>query len=119
MASRYRKVAKTKNILYWKAPKPLNLRTIKFAEEGYFKGNKYFRPELVRAHDGVLGDPAPYNVGNDNVVAGTLIVCFALAMIASSMSRNFIARQIKNLFIVLLVVQISLKPDTKYAFKHS
>ena len=39
-----------------------------FAEEGYFKGNKYFRPELVRAHDGVLGDPAPYNVGNDNVV---------------------------------------------------
>ena len=37
------KVAKTKNILYWKAPKPLNLRTIKFAEEGYFKGNKYFR----------------------------------------------------------------------------
>lgn len=92
------KVAKTKNILLWKAPKPLNLRTIKFAEEGYFKGNKYFRPELVKAHDGVLGDPAPYNVGNDNVVAGTLIVCFALAMIASSMSRNFIARQIKNLF---------------------
>ena len=46
----------------------------------------------------MLGDPAPYNVGNDNVVAGTLIVCFALAMIASSMSRNFIARQIKNLF---------------------
>lgn len=32
-----KKVAKTKSILLWKAPKPLNLRTIKFAEEGYFK----------------------------------------------------------------------------------
>ena len=35
------KVAKTKNILLWKAPKPLNLRTIKFAEEGVIlKANK-------------------------------------------------------------------------------
>ncbi len=89
---------RTKSLLKWKAPKHLKLTDVKFAQEGYFKGNPYYRPELGMSNGGILGDPVPYSVSNDNVVAGTLLVCFALAMIASSMSSNFIVRQIKGLF---------------------
>lgn len=74
------------------------LRMSVFGTRSYFKGNPYFHPEQGIAHNGVLGDPAPYSVSNDNTVAGTLLVCFALAMIAASMSSNFIVRQIKSLF---------------------
>ena len=89
---------RTKSLLKWKAPKHLKLTDVKFAQEGYFKGNPYYRPELGMSNGGILGDPAPYSVSNDNVVAGTLLVCFALVMIASSMSSDFIVRQIKGLF---------------------
>lgn len=89
---------KTKSILEWKAPKAFKLTEVKFAQESYFKGNPYYRPELGMHHSGILGDPAPYSVSNDNMVAGTLLLCFALAMIAASMSSNFITRQIKELF---------------------
>lgn len=92
------KSRENKSLLKWKAPKPFNLKDIKFAKESYFKNSPYYRPELGMTHSGVLGDPVPYSVSNDNVVAGTLLVCFALAMIASSMSSNFIVRQIKSLF---------------------
>ena len=88
----------TKSLLKWKAPKPFKLTDVKFAQESYFKDNPYYRPELGMSHSGILGDPAPYSVSNDNVVAGTLLVCFALVMIASSMSSDFIVRQIKGLF---------------------
>ena len=91
------KSRENKSLLKWKAPKPFNLKDIKFAKESYFKNSPYYRPELGMTHSGVLGDPAPYSVSNDNVVAGTLLVCFALAMIASSMSSNFIVRHIKSL----------------------
>lgn len=86
------------DLLHWTAPKPFSLTDVRFRDEGYFKGNPYFHPEQGIAHNGVLGDPAPYSVSNDNTVAGTLLVCFALAMIAASMSSNFIVRQIKSLF---------------------
>lgn len=91
--------AKTgKSLLQWKAPKAFNIREIRFQNEGYFKNNPYYRPELGMTHSGVLGDPAPYNVSNDNLVSGTVLICFVLAMLAASMSSNFILRQIKSIF---------------------
>ena len=86
------------SLLRRKEKKTFKLTDVDFREEGYFKGNPYFRTEFVFRRNGVLGDPAPYSVSNDNIVTGALLLCFALAMIAASMSSHFIVRQIKSLF---------------------
>lgn len=66
--------------------------------DGFFNKDSELGSQMGTVHDGVLGDPAPYSVSNDDTVAGALLVCFALAMLAASMSRNFILRQLKGLF---------------------
>ena len=66
--------------------------------DGFFSKDSKLGSQMETVHDGVLGDPAPYSVSNDDTVAGALLVCFALAMLAASMSRNFILRQLKSLF---------------------
>lgn len=48
--------------------------------------------------DGVSGILAPYAVSNDNVIAAMLLGCFIMAMVAFSLSRNFIERQVKSFF---------------------
>ena len=73
-----------------KKQKTFQLTDIHFAEEGYFKGNKYFKLGRGNAHaDGVQGVPSPYAVSNDNTVTALLLGCFVMAMIAFSVSRNF------------------------------
>ena len=82
-----------------KKQKTFQLTDIHFAEEGYFKGNKYFKLGRGNAHaDGVQGVPSPYAVSNDNTVTALLLGCFVMAMIAFSVSRNFIEKQIKSFF---------------------
>ena len=82
-----------------KKQKTFQLTDFKFAEEGYFKGNKYFKLGRGNSHsNGVLGVLAPCAVSNDNVIAAMLLGCFVMAMIAFSLSRNFIERQIKGFF---------------------
>lgn len=79
----------------WKLPK---LSEMDFRYEGYFKGNKYFHPELGMGHSGILGDPAPYTLSNDNTITGLLLGSFLLVLVALSGSLGFIGRQIKNFF---------------------
>lgn len=82
-----------------KKQKRFQLTDFKFAEEGYFKGNKYFKLGRGDVHaDGVSGILAPYAVSNDNVIAAMLLGCFIMAMVAFSLSRNFIERQVKSFF---------------------
>jgi len=69
-----------------------------FQDEGYFKGNKYFHPELGVSQGGELGDPAPYTLSGDDTITGLLLGCFVLALISLSGSLNFIMRQMKNFF---------------------
>ena len=86
-------------LLYPKKQKTFQLTDIHFAEEGYFKGNKYFKLGRGNAHaDGVQGVPSPYAVSNDNTVTALLLGCFVMAMIAFAVSRNFIEKQIKSFF---------------------
>lgn len=83
----------------WK-PKvqPLNLQNIRFQEEGFFKGSPYLRFDKLQNRHGVMGEPAPRNLANDDLVTGVLLLCFVLGITAASMSRNFILQQLKGLF---------------------
>ena len=82
-----------------KKQKTFRLTDVHFEEEGYFKGSKYFKMSPGNRHtDGVLGTPSPYAVSNDNTVTALLLGCFVMAMIAFSVSRNFILKQIKSFF---------------------
>lgn len=69
-----------------------------FRDEGYFKGNRYFHPEMGVSRNGVLGDPAPYTLSGDDTITGLLLGCFILALISLSGSLNFIMRQTRNFF---------------------
>ena len=86
------------SLLQPKTIKQFKLTDIRFQEESYFKGNKFFRPMEPVNTGGILGDPKPYSVSSDNTLIGLLIICFILAMFAISMSRNFINRQLRTLF---------------------
>ncbi len=69
-----------------KKQKRFQLTDFKFAEEGYFKGNKNFKLGRGDVHaDGVSGILAPYAVSNDNVIAAMLLGCFIMAMVAFSL----------------------------------
>lgn len=57
-----------------------------------------YRPEQAVYHQGVAGDPIPYNISNDNLITSILLACFILAAVSIAQSRNFIQRHVKNLF---------------------
>ena len=101
-----------------KKQKTFQLTDFKFAEEGYFKGNKFFKLERGNNHaDGVSGVLAPYAVSNDNVIAAMLLGCFVMAMVAFSLSRNFIERQIKSFFRVSRSKESMVEADGELRFQ--
>ena len=101
-----------------KKQKKFQLTDFKFAEEGYFKGNKFFKLERGNNHaDGVSGVLAPYAVSNDNVIAAMLLGCFVMAMVAFSLSRNFIERQIKSFFRVSRSKESMVEADGELRFQ--
>lgn len=53
---------------------------------------------LAYKPDGLLGDDVPYSVSSDNTISIVLLCCFLLGMLALSLSRSFMVRQIKNFF---------------------
>ena len=71
---------------------------LKLTDYGFFAGSKYFHPELGLDRNGVAGDPAPYNVANDNVITGLLLVFFIVATVLISSTRDFIVRQTRSFF---------------------
>ena len=100
-----------------KKQKKFQLTDFKFAEEGYFKGNKYFKLGRGNSHlDGVSGILAPYAVSNDNTVAALLLGCFVMAMVAFSLSRNFLERQIKGFFRISRSKESLAETDSEVRF---
>ena len=101
-----------------KKRKKFQLTGFEFAEEGSFKGNKFFKLERGNNHaDGVSGVLAPYAVSNDNVIAATLLGCFVMAMVAFSLSRNFIERQIKSFFRVSRSKELAIETNEEMRFQ--
>lgn len=78
--------------------KPKKAIDIRLEDQSFFAGNPAYHPELGMPRDGVLGDPVPYSVGNDNTITAILLACFVLAMVALSKSFGFIIRQGQNFF---------------------
>ncbi len=100
-----------------KKQKKFQLTDFKFAEEGYFKGNKYFKLGRGNSHsDGVSGILAPYAVSNDNTVAALLLGCFVMAMVAFSLSRNFLERQTKGFFRISRSKESLAETDSEVRF---
>lgn len=58
------------------------------------------RLSLTQKSDGLLGEDVPYSVSSDNTVTALLLGCFLLGMLALSVSRQFLVRQIHNFFYV-------------------
>lgn len=58
------------------------------------------RLSLTQKSDGLLGEDVPYSVSSDNTVTALLLGCFLLGMLALSVSRQFMVRQIHNFFYV-------------------
>ena len=105
-------------LLRSKKQKTFQLTDFKFAEEGYFKGNKYFKLGRGNIHsDGVSGIPAPYVVSNDNVIAAMLLGCFIMSMVAFSLSRNFIERQVKSFFRVSRSKELAIETNEEMRFQ--
>ena len=98
--------------------KTFQLTDFHFAEEGYFKGNKYFKLGRGNIHaGGVPGIPAPYAISNDNTVTALLLGCFVMAMVAFSVSRNFIEKQIWGFFRISRRKELVSETDYEVRFQ--
>lgn len=69
-----------------------------YYREGFFSRSEMLHPELQGWRGGVVGDPMPYTIKNDNIITSLLIGCFILTVVAVSKSRLFMFRQLKTLF---------------------
>jgi len=69
-----------------------------YYREGFFSKDSLFHPELPGGRNGVVGDPVPYSVHNDDIITLLLLVLFVMAAVAFSNSRAFILRQTKHFF---------------------
>ena len=67
---------------------------------GYFSGDSLYHPEISAAQNGTAGDPIPYSVRGDDVLALLLLSCFVMAVIAFSHVRGFFSRQLRSFFYI-------------------
>ncbi len=70
----------------------------KFMDKEYFPANKYFHPEKGLPQNGIMGDPIPYLMRNDNTITALLLGCFIVAILAFSFTKGFLFRQVKHFF---------------------
>ncbi len=73
-----------------------NVNLPQYYRESFFSNDTLFHPELEAGRYGVVGDPIPYVIGNDNIISSLLIISFVIAMLTISICRNFIFRQFKD-----------------------
>ena len=64
----------------------------------YFLNDSLYASCAADERYGVVGDPVPYTVRNDNTITALLVCCFVVAMLAFTSSRRFFARQVKHFF---------------------
>ena len=92
-------LAQQDSILLLQTPKPAHqeVQLPKYYEETYFAKDTLLHPEISGGDFGVVGDPIPYVVRNDNLITGMLLACFILILVIFSKSREFLKRQYKTL----------------------
>lgn len=88
-----------------------------FIDESYFAGSKYFHPSLGVDHQGVAGDPMPYNPASDDLITGLIVGCFLLFMIALSKNLHFFIEQAKNFFYVPKGPTYDSSPTYEFRFQ--
>lgn len=69
-----------------------------YYRENYFSADTLFHTEQAVDRFGVAGDPVPYAVRNDSIVALMLIFCFVVFVISIGRTREFVGRLLKRLF---------------------
>ena len=76
----------------------MNADLPQYYKESFFSRDTLFHPELQGGRYGVVGDPVPYTVHNDNIITSLLLACFIFSVIAFTNARRFIIRQAKAFF---------------------
>ncbi|WP_276909498.1 DUF4271 domain-containing protein [Hallella colorans] len=75
-----------------------SLRKPMYHNKSLVQPDSIYRPEYAVYHQGVSGDPVPYNIANDNLITSILLGCFILTAVSIAESGHFIQRQFKNFF---------------------
>lgn len=75
-----------------------------YYKETYFAKDSLLHPEVGTGTLGVAGDPVPYQVRNDNVITGLLLVCLVAMLLTIANYKKLIGQWFK----VLLSVQTCL-----------
>ncbi len=69
-----------------------------YYKESFFSDKPYWNPDAANKRQGIAGDPVPYTVANDSIMASLLFVCLiGTAMIMSALS-DFFKRRMKLFF---------------------
>lgn len=69
-----------------------------YYRESFFSESTYFHTEVGTDNQGVAGDPVPYSITGDNLVTALLLGCFVLSVVYFARLKDFIFRQLHNLF---------------------
>lgn len=69
-----------------------------YYRESFFSESPYFHTEVGTDNQGVAGDPVPYSIAGDNLVTALLLGCFVLSVVYFARLKDFIFRQLHNLF---------------------
>lgn len=75
-----------------------SLRRPMYHDKSLVQPDSIYRPEYAVYHQGVSGDPVPYNIANDNLITSILLGSFILTAVSIAESGHFIQRQFKNFF---------------------
>jgi hypothetical protein len=79
-----------------KSVKDINIP--QYYRESFFSKDTLFHPELQGGRQGVVGEPVPYSIANDNLITSLLIGCFIVALFTMARTRAFITRQAKSFY---------------------
>lgn len=66
--------------------------------ESFLKGTPFYHEEIPASRLGVSGEPVPYSLINDSLVAMAMVFCILVTMITVARSWRLICFQTKNLF---------------------
>lgn len=70
----------------------------RYLHDSFFERDSIYRTEVSTPGYGVAGDPVPYTLRSDNMIALSLLLCFVVFSVSLARSKHFITRQLKKSF---------------------
>ncbi len=70
----------------------------RYLHDSFFERDSIYRTEVSTPGYGVAGDPVPYTLRSDNMIALLLLLCFVVFSVSLANSKHFITRQLKKFF---------------------